>query len=303
MLFFKSPLEVLQKQSPDVSHLRVFDCICFVFIQASNRDKLDPRAAKCIFLGYSSTKKGYKCYHPHSRKLFISRDVQFEETIPYYGEISQQTSSKDIFPLPYPAPADTVSPSTLPLATSNTPSSTTDVPSGTESFGQIISESEKDHELSEPNANSGSSIPVSTTDPSSSSKAVNHANSGGSISISTAGPSSSTRVVNPIMANPEGDSLNEQSRLETHVIPLPQTRKTPVRNRAPPIKMQDFVTFAARHPISNSLTYQQLSSDHTSFLSTISNVREPRHFQEANTQDEWKCAMSDELLALAQNQT
>jgi hypothetical protein len=59
VLLFKSPLEVLQKQSPDVSHLKVFDCIYFVYIQAPNRDKLDTRAAKCIFLRYSSTKKGY----------------------------------------------------------------------------------------------------------------------------------------------------------------------------------------------------------------------------------------------------
>jgi hypothetical protein len=54
-----SPLEVLQKQSPDLSHLKVFGCICSVYIQASNHDKLDTRAAKCIFLIYSSTKKGY----------------------------------------------------------------------------------------------------------------------------------------------------------------------------------------------------------------------------------------------------
>jgi hypothetical protein len=80
------------------------------------------------------------------------------------------------------------------------------------------------------------------------------------------------------MANPEGDSLNKQSELETHVIPLPQTRKNPVRNHAPPIKMQDFVTFTARHPISNSLTYKQLSPDHTTYLSAISNVREPQNF-------------------------
>jgi len=32
VLLFKSPLEVLQKQSPDVSHLRMFDCTCFVYI-------------------------------------------------------------------------------------------------------------------------------------------------------------------------------------------------------------------------------------------------------------------------------
>ena len=71
ILHFKSPLEVLQKQQPNLSHLRVFGCTCFVHIQTSHRDKLDPRAAKCVFLGYFATQKGYKCYHPPSKKLFI----------------------------------------------------------------------------------------------------------------------------------------------------------------------------------------------------------------------------------------
>ena len=75
VLQFKSPLEVLQKQPPNLSHLRVFGCTYFVHIQNLHRDKLDPRAAKCVFLGYSSTHKGYKCYHPPSKKLLISRDV------------------------------------------------------------------------------------------------------------------------------------------------------------------------------------------------------------------------------------
>jgi len=141
-------------------------------------------------------------------------------------------------------------------AASNTSLSTTYVSSGKGNFGPIISESENSHEHSEPDANFGSSISVSTADPSSSSRAVNYANSSGSISVSTTGPSSSSRVVNLIMANPEGDPLNEQFELDAHVIPLPHTRKNPVRNRAPPIKMQDFVIFAARHPIPNSLTYQ-----------------------------------------------
>ena len=64
VLHFKSPLEVLQKQPPNLSHLRVFGCTCFVHIQTSHRDKLDPRAIKCVFLGYSTTQRGYKCYHP-----------------------------------------------------------------------------------------------------------------------------------------------------------------------------------------------------------------------------------------------
>ena len=64
VLKFKSPMEIIKGTKVDLSHLRVFGCICFVHIQYLYRDKLDPRAAKCIFLGYSSTKNGYKCYNP-----------------------------------------------------------------------------------------------------------------------------------------------------------------------------------------------------------------------------------------------
>jgi len=89
VLIFKPPLEALQNQPFDLSYLTVFSCTCFEHAQASNHDKLDLRVVKCIFLGYSSTKKRYKCYHPPFRKLFISRDVQFEEATPYYDNLSQ----------------------------------------------------------------------------------------------------------------------------------------------------------------------------------------------------------------------
>ena len=48
--------------------------------------KLDPRAVKCIFVGYSSSQKGYKCWCPTERRLFISMDMTFRESEPYYGE-------------------------------------------------------------------------------------------------------------------------------------------------------------------------------------------------------------------------
>lgn len=83
VLKFKSPMEVLKGRKTELSHLRVFGCTSFVHIQSHNIDKLDPRASKCIFLGYSS-QKGYKCYNPKLQKLVVSKDVKFHETSPYF---------------------------------------------------------------------------------------------------------------------------------------------------------------------------------------------------------------------------
>jgi len=54
--------------------------------------KLDPRAVKCIFVGYSSNQKGYKCWCPTERRLFVSMDVTFRESEPYYGEKTNLSS-------------------------------------------------------------------------------------------------------------------------------------------------------------------------------------------------------------------
>ncbi|CAL8996654.1 unnamed protein product, partial [Prunus brigantina] len=100
----KSPLEILKNRKIDLSHLRVFGCLCFVHVQATQRDKFDPRAARSVFLGYSSTQKGYKCYDPKARKMVISRDVQFVETEAFFkeksGAESQRESPFDQVPLP-----------------------------------------------------------------------------------------------------------------------------------------------------------------------------------------------------------
>jgi len=54
-LTFNSPAELLIGKKPSLSHLKVFGCSCYVYIPSSQRDKLDHRAVKCMFLGYSPT--------------------------------------------------------------------------------------------------------------------------------------------------------------------------------------------------------------------------------------------------------
>ncbi|MFV0960692.1 DDE-type integrase/transposase/recombinase, partial [Klebsiella pneumoniae] len=43
---------------------KVFGCVCYIHNHSPNLTKLDHRAIKGIFLGYSSTQKGYKCQDP-----------------------------------------------------------------------------------------------------------------------------------------------------------------------------------------------------------------------------------------------
>lgn len=50
VLKFKSPLEVLKGKPLNLSHLRVFGATCFAHVQSIHRDKLDPKAEKCMFI-------------------------------------------------------------------------------------------------------------------------------------------------------------------------------------------------------------------------------------------------------------
>ena len=82
VLKFQTPLSTLQTFFP-TSHtfsdidLRVFGCSAFVHIHEPNRDKLDAYSCKCVFLGYSSVKKGYRCYSPKKKKYSISKEVLY----------------------------------------------------------------------------------------------------------------------------------------------------------------------------------------------------------------------------------
>ncbi|CAJ2640820.1 unnamed protein product [Trifolium pratense] len=77
---------------------RIIGCKSFVHIHSDGRGKHDPRSLKCVFIGYSSTQKGYKCYHPPSNKFFVFRDVNFHEQESYFAQThlqGERTSKED----------------------------------------------------------------------------------------------------------------------------------------------------------------------------------------------------------------
>uniref|UniRef100_A0A803Q6S7 CCHC-type domain-containing protein n=1 Tax=Cannabis sativa TaxID=3483 RepID=A0A803Q6S7_CANSA len=80
---FKTPIEVWTGSNSSYDHLRIFGCLAYAHIK---QGKLEPRARKCIFLGYPEGVKGYKVWSiedGNHQKNFISRDVVFDEKVMY----------------------------------------------------------------------------------------------------------------------------------------------------------------------------------------------------------------------------
>ena len=80
-----TPEERFTGKKPDLSHLKVFGCIAYVHVPDELRTKLDPKAEKCIVIGYSLEQKGYRCYNPVTQKLWVSRDVMFDDISTWYS--------------------------------------------------------------------------------------------------------------------------------------------------------------------------------------------------------------------------
>ena len=75
-----SPFEKLFSSKPDYATLKVFGCLCYPLTRPYNAHKLNYRSDQAIFLGYSSSHKGYKALLP-SGKVIVTRDIVFDESV------------------------------------------------------------------------------------------------------------------------------------------------------------------------------------------------------------------------------
>lgn len=79
-----SPYEALVGTQPVYTSLRVFGSSCYPFLRPYGKNKFDPKSLHCVFLGYSEKHKGYRCLHPPTVRVYVSRHVLFDEkTFPY----------------------------------------------------------------------------------------------------------------------------------------------------------------------------------------------------------------------------
>jgi hypothetical protein len=87
---FQTPLQAISShvRIPSVLNLppRIFSCSVYVHIQKQNRNKLESRAEKCVFLGCGQFQKGYKCYNPSTKKIYVTMDVTFLEEEAFFKQ-------------------------------------------------------------------------------------------------------------------------------------------------------------------------------------------------------------------------
>ncbi|KAK9073175.1 hypothetical protein SSX86_007499 [Deinandra increscens subsp. villosa] len=76
-----SPFECLFQQPPVYDNFHTFGCRVFPYLRDYSAHKLAPRSLPCIFLGYASNYKGFRCLEPTSNRVYITRHAKFDENV------------------------------------------------------------------------------------------------------------------------------------------------------------------------------------------------------------------------------
>jgi hypothetical protein len=91
---YQTPIHKLSGATPNYSHMRVFGCACWPNLRPFNPRKLAFRSQQCVFLGYSSLHKGYKCLEVTSGQIYTSRDVVFDETVFPFKDLNHNAGAQ-----------------------------------------------------------------------------------------------------------------------------------------------------------------------------------------------------------------
>lgn len=83
-----SPFDLVHHSKPDYSFLKAFGCLCFPHLRTYNKHKFDFRSKPCVFLGYRSNHLGYRCLDYSTGRIYIARQVRFDESRFPFAETS-----------------------------------------------------------------------------------------------------------------------------------------------------------------------------------------------------------------------
>jgi len=93
----KTPYELFRGRKPNMSHLKVFGCKCFILNNGKdNLGKFDSKSDEGIFLGYSQHGHAYRVHNKRTMLVEESIHVNFDETNQVMQERSKTCADDEI---------------------------------------------------------------------------------------------------------------------------------------------------------------------------------------------------------------
>jgi hypothetical protein len=93
----KTPYELWKGRPTNVKHFGVFGSKCYIKREDGRMGKFEFRVDKVILVGYSSTRKAYKCYNLRLNKVVESINVTIDETGRQESKEEEKKSMEQIF--------------------------------------------------------------------------------------------------------------------------------------------------------------------------------------------------------------
>ena len=77
----KTPFEKWFNRKPAIKHLRIFGSVAYMHVPKEKLKKFDPKSKRVTVVGYDSESSNYRLWDEEKRKIFISSDVDFNESL------------------------------------------------------------------------------------------------------------------------------------------------------------------------------------------------------------------------------
>jgi hypothetical protein len=93
----KTPYELWKGRPANVKHFRVFGTKCYIKREDGRMRKFDSCVDKGVLVGYSSTRKAYKCYNLRLNKVVENINVTIDETDRPESKEEENKSMEQLF--------------------------------------------------------------------------------------------------------------------------------------------------------------------------------------------------------------
>ena len=87
-----SPFEVLSGKPSNYANFHPFSYRVYPCLLDYASHKFSPRSLSCIFLGYSSSHKGFRCFDTTTSRTYITRHARFDENFFPFSNTSSAAS-------------------------------------------------------------------------------------------------------------------------------------------------------------------------------------------------------------------